>query len=100
MERMRKTLDPVGEIREVLIAADDMVPVGEEPYVGWSLVLAERIADALGLDDLDAAVERMCRAYDADWYDGKDHTPEGENTWDILREVLEAALTATAEPQE
>jgi len=34
-------------IREVLIAATDIVPHGSEPFVGWSAVLADRIAEAL-----------------------------------------------------
>jgi hypothetical protein len=39
-------------IREVLIAATDIVPAGSEPGVGWSLVLAERIVDALAKCEL------------------------------------------------
>lgn len=35
------------EAREVLIAATDIIPVGDEPYVGWSLVLAERLVAAV-----------------------------------------------------
>ena len=34
-------------IREVLIASTDIIPHGSEPFVGWSQVLAERIAAAL-----------------------------------------------------
>lgn len=115
-----KTLDPVGEIREVLIAATDMVPVGEEPYVGWSAVLAERIAAALGLDDLDAAARRAARALwdreqaseaaaqqaeygndagvtvEPEPFDADD--PRCDWYWQESRRVLEAALTATEGP--
>lgn len=36
--------DLVDEIREVLMASTDIIPDEAVPYVGWSLVLAERIA--------------------------------------------------------
>jgi microcompartment protein CcmK/EutM len=90
---MAKTFDPVGEIREVLIAATDMVGVGEEPYVGWSLVLAERIAAALGLDDPDAAVDRLMVACVDQLGVASLSNREGEA-------ILKAALTATDEAQD
>lgn len=34
-------------VREVLIAATDIIEPGTEPFVGWSAVLAERIVEAL-----------------------------------------------------
>lgn len=38
-------------------------------------------------------VERACRAYDDDWYEGKDHTTEGAETWDLMDGILRAALS-------
>ena len=32
--------------REALIASGDVIPVGEEPFTGWSLVLSERVLQA------------------------------------------------------
>lgn len=40
-------------IREVLIASTDIVPAGGEPYVGWSMVLTERIVTAMETGDPD-----------------------------------------------
>lgn len=34
-------------VRETLISSTDIVRTGDEPYVGWSMVLAERIVDAI-----------------------------------------------------
>lgn len=38
------------------------------------------------------AIEVACRAYDDDWYTDKDHTPEGEATWDLMEQVLRAVF--------
>ena len=34
-------------VRDVLIEATDIIRLGDEPFVGWSAVLAERIVLAL-----------------------------------------------------
>lgn len=34
-------------IREVLIESTDIIPAGSEPFVGWSYVLANRIAQVV-----------------------------------------------------
>jgi hypothetical protein len=55
----------------------------------------------LPIDDLlgDKAVEAVCRRLDGDWYEGKDHTREGEDTWDdalaLLRAAVESASPST-----
>lgn len=40
----------------------------------------------------DEMIERACRVLDPEWVEGKDHTPEGEATWDQAEKVVRAAF--------
>lgn len=87
---MKLNTTPVDTIREVLIAATDMVPCGEEPYVGWSAVLADRIAEALGLLDMDGFVRRVHEGY-------FDDSGPSAVEYACMRQAVEYAFSATAE---
>ena len=86
------TEEMIAAAANAISASFDVIPGGEEPFTGWSSILAERaLSAARSVDPLQERVRELEEALN--------EIATAEDDWDDLRAIARAALSAPGPQQ-